>query len=64
MAEIKLLNEITELKKLVVDMKVEVDFIKDIFEDRYLSEDDKKSIEQTLKAEKTGKLKSMKEVFG
>ena len=45
-------------------MKQEMDFIKDIFEDRILSEDDKKAIEETLKAEKLGKLKSMEEVFG
>ena len=42
----------------------EIDFIKDIFEDRILSKDDKKAIDETLKAEKVGKLKSMKEVFG
>ena len=30
----------------------------------YLSEDDKKSIDKTLKAEKAGKLKSMKQIFG
>lgn len=32
--------------------------------DSKLSEDDKKAIDETLKAEKIGKLKSMKEVFG
>ena len=32
--------------------------------DSKLSEDDKKAIEETLKAEKLGKLKSMKQVFG
>ncbi|MBI3036043.1 hypothetical protein HYY71_07020 [Candidatus Woesearchaeota archaeon] len=32
--------------------------------DSKLSEDDKKAIDETLKAEKLGKLKSMKEVFG
>lgn len=64
MAETKVLHEIAELKKMVVDIKQEVDFIKDVFEDRYLSEDDKKAIDETLKAEKAGKLKSMKEVFG
>jgi len=59
-----IIQEIINLKKIVIDMKQEVDFIKDIFEDRILSEDDKKAIEETLKAEKLGKLKSMKEVFG
>ena len=58
------IQEIIELKKVVIDMKQGVDFIKDIFEDRILSEDDKKAIDKTLKAEKIGKLKSMKEVFG
>lgn len=64
MAETKVLHEISELKKAVFGMKDDIGFIKDIFEDRYLSEDDKKAIDETLKAEKTGKLKSMKEVFG
>ena len=32
--------------------------------DSKLSEDDKRAIDETLKAEKLGKLKSMKEVFG
>ena len=64
MAETNVLHEIAELKKMVVDIKQEVDFIKDVFEDRYLSEDDKKAIDETLKAEKAGKLKSIKEVFG
>ena len=59
-----MMQEIIELKKVVIDMKQEMDFIKDIFEDRILSEDDKKAIDETLKAEKVGKLKSMKEVFG
>ena len=64
MAETKVSHQIAELKKMVFDIKQEVDFIKDVFEDKYLSKDDKKAIEETLKAEKSGKLKSMKEVFG
>ena len=59
-----IMQEIIELKKVVIDMKQEMDFIKDIFEDRILSEDDKKAIDDTIKAEKSGNLKSMKEVFG
>jgi hypothetical protein len=58
-----IINEIGELKKVVVDMKQEIDFIKDRFEDRILSDDDKKAIDETLEAEKAGKLKSMDEVF-
>ena len=57
------ISEIGELKKVVVDMKQEIDFIKERFEDRILSEDDKKAIDETLEAEKEGKLKSMDEVF-
>jgi len=57
------ISEIGELKKVVVDMKQEIDFIKERFEDRILSEDDKKAIDETLEAEKAGKLKSMDEVF-
>jgi len=49
---------------MVFGMKQDIDFIKDVFEDKYLSEEDKKAIDETLKAEKAGKLKSMKEVFG
>jgi len=57
------MNEIGELKKVMVSMKQEVDFIKDVFEDRFLSADDKKAIDEALEAKKEGKLKSMKEVF-
>ena len=64
MAETRVLNEIAELKKMVFGVKQELDFIKDIFEDKYLSEDDKKEIDDKLKAEKAGKLKSMTEIFG
>ena len=64
MAETKVLHEISELKKMVSGIKQEVELIKDFFEDRYLSKEDKKAIDETLKAEKAGKLKSMKEVFG
>ena len=64
MAETKVLHEIAELKKAVVGMKQEMEYIKDIVEDKYLSEDDKRAINETLKAEKAGKLKSMKDVFG
>jgi len=59
-----IMEEIQDIKSIVTDMKQELDFIKDRFEDRFLSEDDKKAIDETLKAEKEGKLKSMKEVFG
>ncbi|MBI2541584.1 hypothetical protein HYV80_02670 [Candidatus Woesearchaeota archaeon] len=64
MAEVNVMNEIAELKKMVSGMKQDIDFIKDVFEDKYLSEEDKQAIDETLKAEKAGKLKSMKEVFG
>ena len=64
MAEAKVLHEIAELKKAVIGMKQEMEYIKDIVEDKYLSEDDKRAIDETLKAEKAGKLKSMKDVFG
>jgi len=64
MAETKVLIEIAEIKKMVAGMKEELDFIKDIFEDKYLSDEDKQAIDETLKAEKSGKLRSMKEVFG
>lgn len=57
------ISEIGELKKVVVDMKQEIDFIKERFEDRILSEDDRKAIDKTLEAEKAGKLKSMDEAF-
>ena len=49
---------------MVSGIKQEVELIKDFFEDKYLSKEDKKAIDETLKAEKAGKLKSMKEVFG
>ncbi len=57
------INGIGEIKKIVIDMKQEIDFIKERFEDRFLSIEDKKAIDETLKAAKEGKLKSMDEVF-
>ena len=64
MAEAKVLSELSELKKMVFGLKKDIDFIKDVFEDKYLSEDDKQAIDEALDAEKSGKLKSMKQVFG
>lgn len=61
--EKNVINGIGEIKKIVVDMKQEIDFIKERFEDRFLSIEDKKAIDETLMAEKEGKLKSMDEVF-
>ena len=57
------LYEIGAIKKTVFDMKQEIDFIKNVFEDKFLSEDDKKAVDETLKEEKSGKLKTMEEVF-
>jgi len=64
MAETRVLTEIAELKKMVFGMKQDIDYIKDVFEDKYLSVEDKKAIDDTLRAEKAGKLKSMKDIFG
>ena len=58
-----IMNEIGSIKKVVFDIKQELDSIKDVFEDKFLSEDDKKAIDETLEAEKKGELKSMEEVF-
>jgi len=67
MAETKfqnnVMNEIGELKKVVISMKQEMDFIKNVFEDKFLSDSDKKAIDEALEAKKQGKLKSMQEVF-
>lgn len=59
-----LMQEIGEIKKVVLGMKSELDFLKDKFEDKFLSEEDKKALDETLEAEKNGELKTMKEVFG
>ena len=64
MAEAKVLSELSELKKMLFGLKKDMDFIKDVFEDKYLSEEDKQAIDGALDAEKSGKLKSMKQVFG
>ena len=64
MAEANVLNELSDLKKMIFGMKQDIDFIKEVFEDRYLSEDDKKALDETLRAGKVGKIKSMNEVFG
>ena len=58
-----IIDEIGDLKKVVISIKQEVDFIKDVFEDKFLSDDDKKAIDEALEAKKQGNLKSMKEVF-
>jgi hypothetical protein len=67
MSELKLeknvISEIEELKKLVIDMKQDINFVVERFEDKFLSEEDKNAIDETLKAEKEGKLKSMEDVF-
>ena len=48
----------------LASVEKKVDYIMEYIEDTKLSEDDKKAIDETLKAEKLGKLKTMKEVFG
>ncbi len=67
MTEIKFQNnvmhEIGEIKKVVTGVKKEVDFIKSVFEDKFLSDEDKKAVDEALEAKKQNKLKSMKEVF-
>jgi len=62
--EQNVLQELDEIKKVVVNMKEEIDFIKEQIEDRTLSEDDKKALDETLDAEKKGKLFSHRDVFG
>jgi len=48
----------------LASVEKKVDYIMEYIEDTKLSEGDKKAIDETLKAEKLGKLKTMKEVFG
>jgi len=48
----------------LASVEKKVDYIMEYIEGTKLSEDDKKAIDETLKAEKLGKLKTMKEVFG
>lgn len=48
----------------LANVERKVDYIMEYIEGTKLSEDDKKAIDKTLKAEKLGKLKTMKEVFG
>jgi len=48
----------------LASVEKKVDYIMEYIEDTKLSEDDKKAIDETLKTEKLGKLKTMKEVFG
>ncbi len=67
MAELKLerdaINDIGEIKKIIIDMKQTIDFVVERYQDRFLSDDDKRAIDETLSAKKEGKLKSMNEVF-
>ena len=48
----------------LASVEKKVDYIMEYIEGTKLSEDDKQAIDETLKAEKLGKLKTMKEVFG
>ena len=48
----------------LASVEKKVDYIMEYIEDTKLSEDDKKAVDETLKAAKLGKLKTMKEVFG
>jgi len=67
MSEAKISNDITEdidiLKKTMSEMKNEIDHIKSVLDDKFLSEADKTVIDETLRAEKEGKLVSMDDVF-
>jgi len=61
------MNEATLERQILgklVSVERKVDYIMGYIEDTKLSEDDKKAVDETLKAAKLGKLKTMKEVFG
>jgi hypothetical protein len=57
-------QEIVQIKKAMSSMQHELNALKETLQERLLSEDDRKAIDETLKAEKQGKLRSMKAVFG
>jgi hypothetical protein len=63
LVEQDIMHELGAIKKVVVTMKEEVDFIKERFEDRVLSDDDKVALDETFDAHKKGTLASMKDVF-
>ena len=64
MVPVEVVNEIKELKEIVLGMRQDIEHLKELLNDRELSQDDKSAIDETLLAQKQGKLKSMKEVFG
>ena len=63
MVPVEVVNEIKELKEIVLGMRQDIEHLKELLNDRELSQDDKSAIDETLLAQKQGKLKSMKEVF-
>jgi len=67
MSEVKeqntMIDDIGMLKKSIQDMKQELDSLKDIFNDKLLSDEDKKDIDEALQDEKKGKLVSMGDIF-
>ncbi|HII16835.1 TPA: hypothetical protein HA361_02890 [Candidatus Woesearchaeota archaeon] len=61
----KLNKESFVIKKLIeIDDRLMIEDLKTRAEDRILSDDDKKAIEETMQQEKEGKLLTMKEVLG
>ena len=56
-------KDIRLIKRAVISMKGEIEYIKDRFQDRLLSAEDKKTLDEALEAERKGKLKGMDEVF-
>jgi len=56
-------KDIRLIKRAVISMKGEIEYIKDRFQDRLLSSEDKKTLDEALEAERKGKLKGMDEVF-
>ncbi|MFH1721748.1 MAG: hypothetical protein ABH950_03990 [Candidatus Altiarchaeota archaeon] len=62
--ESKVLDELFFLRKTMVSLKEEVDYLREEIEDAQLSEEEKKLVDQTLDDRKRNKLLSSKEIFG
>ena len=59
----KVVVELKSINKTMVELKVDLDKVKEKIDDVILSEDDKLAIDEALKDEKEGKLLSREEVF-
>ena len=62
--EQKILNMLSSMQKDISAVKHEIEYIKKQVGEEYLTEEEEKLLEESLKYEKEGKLLTTEEVFG